>query len=253
MEVEKKVVEANSVLKRLLSRDVSERSEDVRGKIEQVLNGDFENYGIDTPWAEEWYRHLVVTEKDFNKLPRALKYLIEKIHQGVVFDLASGSYFNFTQNLCCAANVKTMVMSDLFRNGNSGGGRRVSKPLKSTYAADFNEKYPLIDMFDPSKPLSGMRIETLSDALDTISRVPDGDNVHVSVSGFEDCILDDPRYHELLAEEILRVLPVGNLVFGVNSEVLDILRKDSRVKEIPFPEREYVPVQRQLAYIFERV
>jgi hypothetical protein len=77
-------------------------------------------------------------------------------------------------------------------------------------------------------------IHVRADMLDFVSRLKDS-SVNIVINGIDGSIIKPKEYHELLAKELLRVVRDNGLIFGNNSNCLDILQaminKDSDLKE----------------------
>lgn len=65
-------------------------------------------------------------------------------------------------------------------------------------------------------------VNVYADMLDFISKLKDGVASFV-INGIDSIIVDDPKYHQALAKEIIRSTQVHGLIFGINSKVLLIM------------------------------
>lgn len=78
----------------------------------------------------------------------------------------------------------------------------------------------------------GLRILTVQeDALLFISKIK-SNSVIVAINGLDSIIIKNPEYHQVLAEEILRITKVGGLIFGMQSDALFILRRSKYKQNI---------------------
>ncbi|MEK9160142.1 MAG: hypothetical protein AAB383_05445 [Patescibacteria group bacterium] len=252
-----------SILAEIFSRElglVSKETKDSVHKATCELARD--SSALDSEYGNEWIRHLGIdwdnekgkqVRKERDKLPPALQYLIEKIEGGVLIDLSSGPISTGTKSIGESARARILIGVDLFRylgeNRNTWTEDRQSELFKPL-------RYNGHEQFYPRREGDGRRvIHVKADNLEALSRIPDGSPVHIGVNGFDTWVLRSSRYHHQLAVEINRALGVGSMVFGVNSEVLTVLKKDkfqANFREIDFPEKERAPFDEQ-AYILEKI
>lgn len=67
-------------------------------------------------------------------------------------------------------------------------------------------------------------LDVRADMLDFVSRLKDS-SVNIMINGIDGDVIPPKEYHELLAKELLRVLKVDGLIFGNNSDCLNILNR----------------------------
>ncbi len=67
-------------------------------------------------------------------------------------------------------------------------------------------------------------IDVRADMLDFVSRLKDS-SVNISINGIDTDLIPDDEYHKSLAKEILRATKQGGIVFGNNSEALQIIEE----------------------------
>lgn len=110
---------------------------------------------------------------------------------------------------------------------------------------DRNSGYPDEDILPPNPQIAiqdiviaGLqRMRVKADMLDFVARLRPN-TINFTLNGIDLLIIENVRYHEALAREILRVAQNGSLIFGVDSHALELLSRhadaeNSGLKEYP--------------------
>lgn len=88
---------------------------------------------------------------------------------------------------------------------------------------------------NPSPDKSKFIIKVKADMLDFLARIKDG-SANFAINGIDEIIINDHRYHQALATELVRATKPGGLIFGLGSEVIPILRGQIDRREIDLTE-----------------
>lgn len=100
-----------------------------------------------------------------------------------------------------------------------------------------------------------MNLHVHADMLDFISRVKEN-SVNCIINGIDVIIVDDSKYHEALAREMIRVTKKGGLIFGTTSYALDqinswVEKQQLGLKPIRFGEKDGFQMDED-TFIFEK-
>lgn len=157
-------------------------------------------------------------KKDYETLDRLLR---EHLQDSVLIDLGAGSG-HFVKQIARKYKVGTYILVD------RDSGHEPSEPPNPQTAIS-NVQFE-----------DQQRISVKADMLDFIARLrPNA--LNFTLNGIDRIIIDNIKYHEALAQELLRVAQKGSLIFGVDSHALEILSEeaeteDSKIKEHPVDE-----------------
>ena len=83
---------------------------------------------------------------------------------------------------------------------------------------------------EPDEPLQW---NIKADMLDVLSRIP-SDSVNVELDGIDTVIIPDEEYHRVLAQELVRVLRPGGVLFGNHVDAFEHLRNNGQLIERRF-------------------
>lgn len=158
-------------------------------------------------------------KEDYETLDRLLR---EHLQGSVLIDLGAGSGY-FVKHIAHKYGVGTYILVDRdYKHENGELPPNPQTPIEYVQVAN------------------KQRIKVKADMLDFIARLrPNA--LNFTLNGIDRIIIDDIRYHEALAQELLRVAQKGSLIFGVDSHALEILSEhadteSSKIKEHPVDE-----------------
>lgn len=78
------------------------------------------------------------------------------------------------------------------------------------------------------EPNSAVEWNVKADLLDFVSRLPDN-SVNLQLDGIDTVIIDDERFHRMLAQELIRVLRPGEILLGNHVDAFDEVARDPRL------------------------
>jgi len=193
------------------ARRVPEEYEGLIQRQEGKLVDGSESVVADTEFAARWGFLLDFIERDIDKHTQELEHLYQKLDQlfrdhlssSVLIDLGGGR--EFMKRIAYKYSVSTYINVD--RNPSYVDSKISANPLVA--AQDVS-----------AQNLRQIRVK--SDMLDFVSRLrPNA--VNFVLNGIDELIIDNHKYHQALARELMRVAQEGSLIFGKDSVALEIL------------------------------
>jgi hypothetical protein len=168
---------------------------------------------------------------------RRYEEVVTALSRDLVFDLGAGARFSSPiLTMLGGFRVRHYVGSDLRENfiADEAESDRLYGLRRATFPSEFVPETPSLLPRDARRAGSWARIApglaidyVRADILDLVGRLPDACGSFM-INGIDTAVIDSPEYHRALCNELVRATRPGGLVFGMNSEVFNLLknRKD---------------------------